>query len=32
MQNNILNIALYAINIQYRDKNLVFCSFEASKS
>ena len=31
IQNNILNIALYAINIQHRDKNLVFCSFEASK-
>jgi len=31
IQNNILNIALYAINIQHRDENLVFCSFEASK-
>ena len=31
IQNNILNIALYAINIQHRDRNLVFCSFEASK-
>lgn len=32
MQNNILNIALYAINIQHRDENLVFTVLKHQKS